>query len=200
MPLTALVRPGREHLADYAAALRRGLEPSSHAGPEAAAAHLAMIEADPEGFLAGFEDPEGRGAPVTLPDGTRVPRLPGFTRWIMADEFCGSMGFRWQPGTPDLPPYVLGHIGYEVVPWRRREGHATRALGLMLREVARLGLPHVELTVDPENRASIRVIEANGGQLVEPFLKPAVHGGKPGLRYRIVLPQTGEGQGASLPP
>jgi hypothetical protein len=37
---------------------------------------------------------------------------------------------------------------------------------------------------------SQRVIEANGGVLVERFIKPASLGGMPGLRYRINLEAT----------
>jgi predicted acetyltransferase len=37
-------------------------------------------------------------------------------------EFCGSIGLRWLPGTEELPPHCLGHIGYAVVPWKRRLG------------------------------------------------------------------------------
>ena len=66
---------------------------------------------------------------VLLPD---AQRLPGFSRWIWDGEFCGSIGFRWQPGTEVLPPHCLGHIGYAVVPWKKRRGHATRALAAML--------------------------------------------------------------------
>jgi predicted acetyltransferase len=46
-------------------------------------------------------------------------------------------------------------------------------------------LPFVEITTDGENIASQRVIEANGGVLIEAFIKPAQFGSKPGLRYRI---------------
>jgi predicted acetyltransferase len=49
------------------------------------------------------------------------------------------------------------------------------------------GLRYVELTTDPDNVASKRVIDANGGVLHERFTKPAQYGGTPGLRYRIVL-------------
>jgi predicted acetyltransferase len=48
----------------------------------------------------------------------------------------------------------------------------------------------VELVTEAANTASRRVIEANGGELVEQFRKPAVHGGAESLRYRIRL--TGE--------
>ena len=95
--------------------------------------------------------------------------------------------FEWQPGATELPPYVLGHIGFSVVPWKRRRGYATRALALILPEARKEGLAYVELTTDLTNVASQRVIEANGGRLVEQFNKPTVHGGAPSLRFRIDL-------------
>ena len=102
-------------------------------------------------------------------------------------EFCGTIGFRWQPGTPARPPTCLGHVGYSVVPWKRGRGYATAALALLLPEIRREGLPYVDLTTDATNVASRRVIEANGGTLVEEFVKPASHGGALGLRFRIAL-------------
>jgi len=50
-----------------------------------------------------------------------------------------------------------------------------------------VGLPYVEITTDPNNIASQRVIEANGGILVEHFIKPQQFGCKPGLRFRITF-------------
>jgi predicted acetyltransferase len=102
-------------------------------------------------------------------------------------EFCGAIGFRWQPGTTDLPPYCLGHIGYSVVPWKQRRGYATLALRLILPLARAEGLPFVELTTDAANIASRRVIEANGGVLIERFRKPAVYGGAESLRFRILV-------------
>jgi predicted acetyltransferase len=99
-------------------------------------------------------------------------------------EFCGSIGFRWQPGTTDLPPYCLGHIGYSVVPWKQRRGYATRALALLLPEAKQQGLAFVEITTNADNIASQRVITANGGELVERFNKPEAYGGAPSLRFR----------------
>ena len=114
-------------------------------------------------------------------------RLPGFKRWLWDGEFAGSIGVRWQPGTTDLPPHCLGHIGYSVVPWKQRRGYATAALRLILPEAAAVGLAFVEITTDPDNIGSQRVIEANGGVLHENFVKPPQFGSKPGLRYRIAL-------------
>lgn len=188
MPLR-LVRPAAEHLPAYADALRRGFEPSTYDGPAIAAAHLAAIAADAGAFLARLDDPEARGGPITLPDGRQVPRLPGFSRWMIAGGFAGVIHCRWQNDTPELPDHVLGHIGYQVVPWRRGEGHATRALALLLEEIAPLGLPWVELTTTPGNAASIRVIERNDGVLVGRFAKHPAYGGDDALRYRIALPR-----------
>ena len=86
-----------------------------------------------------------------------------------------------------MPPYVLGHIGYSVVPWKRGRGHATRALGLLLPDARAEGLAYVELTVQPENRSSRHVIEANGGVLIEEFVTPPAYHHTRALRYRITL-------------
>jgi predicted acetyltransferase len=167
-------------------ALERGWSPDN-LRPEAAREHLARIAANAESFLASLVDREAAAGPVVLPDGTTVPRLPGYARWIWDGEFCGSIGFRWQPGTEALPPHCLGHIGYAVVPWKRRCGHATRALGEMLREARAEGLRYVELTTQPGNLPSQRVIVANGGVLVEEFVTPPALGARPERRYRIRL-------------
>ena len=181
-----LVWPAEEHLPSYIAALERGWS-SDNMRPDAARDQLEQIARDPAQFLARQVDREAKGPPVVLPDGTTVQRLPGYYRWMWDGEFCGSIGFRWQPGTTALPPYCLGHIGYSVVPWKRRRGYATRALELLLPDIRREGLEFVEITTDVDNSASRRVIEANGGVLYEHFHKPDVYGGSEGLRFRIYL-------------
>jgi predicted acetyltransferase len=181
-----LIRPSLDALPDYAAALERGWSPDN-VRQAAAREELESIKTDPVLFVGRLDDPDARGGPVTLPDGSVVPRLPGFRRWLWDGAFCGSIGFRWQPGTCALPPHVLGHIGFAVVPWKRGNGYATRALALLLRKIGNKGLTFVELTTDPDNIASQRVIQANGGQLVGRFEKPAAYGGKEAYRFRINL-------------
>lgn len=186
MPAPVALRvPEAALLGSYLEALRRGWTAREDRPEDAPEAQLARIAADPEGFLAGHVDPEARGPAIALPDGTLVPRLPGISWWIWDGEFCGLANLRWQPGTAQLPAHVLGHIGYSVVPWKRRRGYATAALGLVLEQARGLRMPYVELTCDPSNLASRKVIEANGGAFVEEFVKPREHGGKPGLRFRI---------------
>jgi predicted acetyltransferase len=181
-----LVRPAIEHLASYQHALERRWSPDS-LRPQAATEELAEIAADCDAFLASMDDPTGSGPQIVLPGGRAVPRLPGVRRWMWDGEFCGTIGLRWQPGTADLPPYCLGHIGYSVVPWKRNRGYATAALHELLPCARSVGLPFVEVTTDVVNLASQRVIAANGGVVVERFDKPAAYGGAPSLRFRIAL-------------
>lgn len=176
-----------DHLPSYIAALERGWSADNLRGEAAAREELERISRDARGFVDQLEDREARGGDITLPDGSKVARLPGYRRWLWDGEFCGSIGFRWQPGTEALPPHVLGHVGYAVVPWRQRRGYATQALRDLLPEVRKEGLAWVDLTTDPSNVASQRVITANGGVLVERFVKPAQYGFADGLRFRIAL-------------
>jgi predicted acetyltransferase len=148
---------------------------------------LREIRESPESFLQSLDDPDGMGKPIELPDGTLVPRLPGYRRWIWDGEFCGSVGFRWTPGSVLLPPTCLGHIGYTVVPWKRGRGYAKAALALILPDARGRGLPYVEVVTDADNAASQRVVLANGGELIERFAEGPHFGAKEGLRFRIAL-------------
>jgi predicted acetyltransferase len=179
-----LVCPTAEYLPGYINALEHGWSPDN-LRPEVAQEQLARIAGDPARFLAEQIDREAKGPNVILPNGQQVPRLPGFALWMWDGEFCGSINFRWQPGTTELPPHCLGHIGYSVVPWKRGRGYATRALKLMLTEAKKEGLAYVQIVTDTDNFPSQKVIEANGGQLVEEFRKGKEYGDVEALRYRI---------------
>jgi predicted acetyltransferase len=182
-----LVWPAAAHLGSYVDALSRGWSADNVRGEVAAREELERIAIDAAGFLASCVDREAKGAPVELPDGSYAQRIPGFRRWLWDGEFCGSIGLRWQRGTTDLPPHCLGHIGYAVVPWKQGRGYATLALRDTLPAARAEALAFVELTTDPANIPSQRVIEKNGGVLVERFVKPPQYGNAEGLRYRIAL-------------
>jgi predicted acetyltransferase len=189
---TRILRPTHALLPGFCAAAEQGWSSDNIRGAVAAQEALEKIRTDADAYLAVTHDPQALGPPVTLPDGTQRPRIPGLVRWIWDDDdgpagFAGSIGLRWMPGGAPLPPHVLGHIGYAVVPWKRQQGHATQALCLMLAVAREQGLHEVEITTDPGNEASQKVIVHNGGVLVGHFDKGQAYGHHPGLRYRITL-------------
>lgn len=154
-----LRRPEEALLPGYVAALETGWSPSNTR--DVSGEHLAAIAADPAAFLRVLQ--EQQGGTIRLPDGSEVPRLPGPTFWIFDGEFCGQINLRYLEGTLDLPPHVSGHVGYGVVPWKRRRGIATAALRQLLPIAAARGLPRVLVTCDVGNDVSRRVIEGAGG-------------------------------------
>jgi predicted acetyltransferase len=186
-PVT-LRRPALDILPSYVDALQRGWSADNVRGHVAAEAELKRIDEDAQAFVDSMEDTEAKRGSVVLSDGSTVQRIPGFRRWVWDGDFCGSIGFRWIPGTCELPPHVLGHIGYAIVPWKRDRGYASLALRLLLPEAWSLGLSHVDLTTDPDNMPSQKVILNNGGWLVGLFRKPDAYGGGEGMLFRIRAP------------
>jgi predicted acetyltransferase len=179
--LFELVEPSLACLPGYTAALEHGWSPNNER--DVRGEQLAAIHADAAAFIASLLSQTGT---VKLPDGTEIPKLPSRVRWMWDGEFCGQIGLRWQPGTDQLPTHVLGHVGYAVVPWKRRCGYATEALRQILDVARQVGLRKIEITTDKGNVASCKVIEANGGVFVEEFVQPS-YGDDVRLRFRVDL-------------
>jgi predicted acetyltransferase len=154
-----LEKPNGCLLDGYVAALRTGWSPSNT--QDLSGRHLAAIAADPAAFLADYDWQPGRT--VELPGGQVVPRPPGQLYWISDGTFCGFLSFRYQPGTLALPPHVAGHVGYGVVPWKRRQGIVTAAVRAVLPIARAAGLDKVCITTSATNQASLAVIRAVGG-------------------------------------
>jgi predicted acetyltransferase len=181
----SLVWPAQQYLPSFVEALQRGWSPDT-LRPEASMECLEQIAQDPELFLSQQIDIEAKRPRVVLRDGSTAPCLPSYVQWMWDGEFCGSINLRWQPGTEELPPYVLGHVGYSVVPWKQRRGYATSALRLFLPQVQNEGHKHVDVVTGAQNVASQRVVLANGGKFIERFKSP-LHGDIERCRYRISL-------------
>lgn len=85
--------------------------------------------------------------------------------WAEGDQMLGRLAIRHRL-TPPLEK-AGGHIGYDVRPSARRQGHATAMLAAALPVAHSLGITRALLTCDETNTASQRVIETNGGQFID---------------------------------
>ena len=65
-----------------------------------------------------------------------------------------------------------GHIGFYIHPSHSGKGHGKQALTLALAELRDIGEAKALVTVYPENRPSIRIVENNGGQLADTIVDP----------------------------
>jgi predicted acetyltransferase len=83
--------------------------------------------------------------------------------WVDGTDYLGRIAIRHRLN--DFLLDVGGHIGYDVRPTRRREGHATAMLQDALPWAHGLGIDPALVTCDTDNTGSIRVIEAAGGVL-----------------------------------
>jgi predicted acetyltransferase len=81
--------------------------------------------------------------------------------WVDGDDYLGRIAIRHTLN--DFLLDVGGHIGYDVRPTRRREGHATAMLKGALPWARDLGIDPALVTCDDDNVGSILVIEAAGG-------------------------------------
>ncbi|MBZ6077633.1 GNAT family N-acetyltransferase [Microvirga puerhi] len=173
-----LIRPNLADLPGYEHALAQGWSPNTD--QDVSQEQLERLRHDRAQFLHDLYN----SPTIRLPDGREVPRLPAHDFWISDGEFCGRIGFRFQPGTETLPPTALGHIGYAVVPWKRQRGYATQALRLILPVAREEGFARVVITCDETNEASRKVILANGGILDGRFPHASLTG-KVKLRFWV---------------
>ena len=118
--------------------------------------------------------------------------VPCSAYWLLSENqsLLGEIHIRHRL-TPDMENYG-GHIGYMVRPDERGKGYGTRMLALALEKAAAMGLERVMITCEPGNIASERVIQRNGGKLID---GPAARGGRVASRYWIELPARANCQG-----
>lgn len=123
---------------------------------------------------------ENQSRGIGLPEGW----VPGSTFWLVdEDEYIGSGNIRYALTEP-LKEFG-GHIGYEIRPSKWGQGYGTVQLKLLLAEAAKLGIKCALLTCSTDNAASIRVIEKNGGMLIDCINNIIDGHERPTYRYRI---------------
>lgn len=115
--------------------------------------------ATPEGFPEFVADLRAKAVAEPPPG-----RVRGTTWWwCEGTTYLGRIALRHEL-TEGLRK-IGGHIGYDVRPTARRQGHATAMLAAVLPKARELGIDRALITCDEDNIGSWRVIEASGGVL-----------------------------------
>jgi predicted acetyltransferase len=180
----ALITPDLAHIPSYVRALKEGHRCGGGALPTAD--HVLKIEREPQWFLDDLTAPK----PSTFINekGEEVERVPQTTMWLVeSGEFIGDAKIRHRLNNRLFTSG--GHIGYGVRPSARNKGYATEMLRqslLWLRD--NLGLDKALLSCLVENEASARVMEKNGGQLIDITPHP-LETGKMQKRYWVPVPK-----------
>ncbi|MGK3201149.1 GNAT family N-acetyltransferase [Amycolatopsis sp. MEPSY49] len=120
--------------------------------------------ADPGEFRRWIADVRDAGLSGTAAvERDRVPHR--ILWWTEGDDYLGRVRLNLRLNA-ELTEFG-GHLGYDIRPSARGRGHATALLRAALRVAREAGLGDVLLTCAPENLASRRVIEHNGGVLAD---------------------------------
>ena len=104
--------------------------------------------------------------------------VPQTDYWLIAEnQFAGEINIRHYL-TESLERFG-GHIGYRIRPSMRKKGYGVLQLQLVLPHCWQMGLERVMITCDDDNIGSYKIIEANGGVLLD-----KVDNGRPVLTRR----------------
>ena len=88
--------------------------------------------------------------------------VPQTVYWLVEDDkFIGRFSIRHTLN--DHLRKMGGHIGYSIRPTERNKGYGKLGLKLALPKAKELGIDPALITCNPDNIASRKVIEANGG-------------------------------------
>jgi predicted acetyltransferase len=119
---------------------------------------------DPTEFARWLDDMREAGIHGTATvERDRVPHR--ILWWVRDDDYLGRVRINLELNN-ELTEFG-GHIGYDIRPSARGRGHATALLRASLRIAREAGIGPILLTCAPDNHASRRIIERNGGVLAD---------------------------------
>lgn len=100
--------------------------------------------------------------------GVGLNRSSCYTRYFLVDEegTIYAQGDVRHEATRQNVTFA-GQLGYGVLPSRRRQGYGTLICRLLLEKARQRGFESVIITCRDENTASAKIIEKNGGKLLE---------------------------------
>ncbi|MCC6323238.1 GNAT family N-acetyltransferase [Candidatus Nomurabacteria bacterium] len=100
-------------------------------------------------------------------------RVPSTTYWaVVGNKIVGRVDIRHKLNK-NLR-VIGGHIGYTVVPSERQKGYGTQMLACALPIAKKLGIKNALVTCNATNIASKKIIEHNGGKLINKVKKDKI--------------------------
>ena len=84
------------------------------------------------------------------------------------DKEVGFIQIRHRPShSQEVPPDFASHVYYQIKPEYRDRGYGKKILQLGLAEAKKIGLEEIIITCYDDSIASKKIIEANGGVLID---------------------------------
>jgi len=181
-----LVKPCQEILPSYLEALTEGKYCNMALGAFADES-ADEISADADLYLNRINDSSPRT--VQLPDGSEFTVVEHELYWLVDDErYLGSVSLRYS-GDREVIEEFGGHIGVAIRPGLLNRGYGVRAAALAWKVAGEFfrnrGISKIFVTCNPDNSASKRLIEHNGGKLLKEVSD--CFGTGPSLIYTIEL-------------
>ena len=155
-----LVLPDTKFLSSYLEALREGYQLGVR--PISSEDEIKEIEKDP---FSHFKMLNIQGGYFTPEDGVKRKRVPDNMFWLVDDdEFIGAVNIRY--ALNDFLEIHAGHLGYGIRPSKKRQGYATKMVGLALSILRKREVDKCMITAGEKNIGSWKAIESNGGVMV----------------------------------
>lgn len=91
---------------------------------------------------------------------------------LLDDEIIGTGRIRTNLDNDEYFNTYSGHLGYTIIPSKRKKGYGTKLLHILLEKCKELHLKEVMIVCKEDNIGSQKVIENNLGKYIDTVLDP----------------------------
>lgn len=153
-----LTLPSPEYKDSFIAAVQEFQTENNSRTPSYLSLNLEELETNFDAYLHRLQD---MAQGLNLAPG----QVPTTHYWLVdGNEYLGKIDIRHQ--YTDYHKQIAGIIGYDIRPSQRGHGYGKLLLKLGLERARQMDFDELIITCDVDNLASRKVMEANGGQLV----------------------------------
>ena len=182
-----LIKPDAKYKDSFIEAIESGFN-ALYVGSQApmSAEAVAEIKNDFAAYLEKKVLKPYDPTPKLRPDGNYYANVPETPYWLIDDgKFIGLFLLRTELN--GFLRYVGGNVGYGIAPKYRRQGYATKGLGLLIDEARKAGVSKLLIAAMDNNIGSWKAIEKNGGILENIITLPWEDSGQKYKRYWVKI-------------